>query len=169
LFIFPAEKADDLNSEQIKSLQDQVASISGDLKRQQFEQQHQQPTFNTLMTKRAIGKLKKKLDEEKAKLTLKSSCFKLIIQTQHRSSITNGLLMSNLATSFNNLTNLSNITTSPSPASSSSSSLSVMSSPVQPTHSGLSKDEHYTFLFTSDYERREWLEELNGAIYACNS
>jgi hypothetical protein len=35
--------------------------------------------------------------------------------------------------------------------------------------SGLSsKNETFQFLFTSDFERTSWLEEINGAIYACN-
>ena len=27
--------------------------------------------------------------------------------------------------------------------------------------------EQYVFLFTSDFERIAWLDEINGAIYAC--
>ena len=30
-----------------------------------------------------------------------------------------------------------------------------------------SKYEKFQFLFTSDFERTSWLEEINGAIYAC--
>ena len=34
--------------------------------------------------------------------------------------------------------------------------------------SGLSsKYDKVQFLFTSDFERSSWLEEINGAIYAC--
>ncbi len=153
-----------------------MATLTGDLKRhQQNEQQFNQQTLNTLISKRATVKLKKKLDEEKAKLTLKSSCFKLIVHTtHHRISST----ISSLTTSFNNLANLTNTTLSPaalSPSSvngsssTSSSSLSVLgtSSSGSGRDTSQLKDEHFVFLFTSDYERLEWLEEINGAIYAC--
>ena len=38
----------------------------------------------------------------------------------------------------------------------------ISSSPSSNSHS-----EHYVFLFTSDFERNAWVEEINSAIYAC--
>ena len=56
--------------------------------------------------------------------------------------------------------NLTGTNSSTAPLSTSTSSIAG---------SGLSsKVETFQFLFTSDFERSSWLEEINGAIYACN-
>lgn len=66
----------------------------------------------------------------------------------------------NLHGSFANLTgnNLMNTSTS---------SISSVNFRSPSSSSSSAKIESYQFLFTSDFERNSWLEEINGAIYAC--
>ena len=54
-------------------------------------------------------------------------------------------------------------------SASSSNSQACTFSPVHPLSSYSASVYTFVFLFTSDFERNAWLEELNGAIYACKS
>jgi hypothetical protein len=63
----------------LKNLRDEVATLSGDLRRHENDQS----TSSTV--KRSTVKLKKKLDEQQTELQLKLSNFKLIVRYNHAS------------------------------------------------------------------------------------
>lgn len=124
-------------------------------------------------------KIKKKLAEHENELTLQSSRLKLIIRANPHlnynastiSSLTTGvrsnLFNSHLTSIGNSMTNVSlsghgsfNGFTSNFAGSTNNLSASHNSS------SSSTNNSQYVFLFTSDYERIAWVEELNSVIFA---
>lgn len=134
-------------------------------------------------------KIKKKLAEQENELTIQSSRLKLIVRSNpHSSSTSNNNLMPTsgffannaaIAAISNSMTNLANLS-GKSQGTSNSTALSNHhhhhhnqnvhhhSLGSQTNNSGAGMPSSFnTFLFTSDFERIAWLEEINGAIYAC--
>ena len=177
LEIFTEDYKSAKSENELKHMRDEVVSLRGNLKKQTEEN----------ASARNQQKIKKKLAEQENELTIQSSRLKLIIRanpllspsaTSNSSSNSSsslgtggfsGSLVAALSSSMNNLANL----TTSSLASNKNNSHHhqhhnyhqsphpVSSSPTQHTSNS------HVFLFTSDFERNAWLEEINGAIYAC--
>lgn len=160
---------------ELRHLRDEVVSLRVNLKKKTEE--------NT--SARDQQKIKKKLVEQENELAIQSSKLKLIVRANPLLSSSNtsnsssnsssslgaggfsGSLVAALSSSMNNLANLT--TSSLASSKNSSHHHHHPSMGAHPTSS--SPIQHFSnthvFLFTSDFERNAWLEEINGAIYAC--
>lgn len=157
---------------EINNLRNEVASLTGDLKRKN------ETNENSSQNRR----LQKKLNEQQAALTLQSSSLKLIIRNNHRSltqSSTQSIIAQNVSSNPITKSGLYNIANANQTLAVSMSNLAGLGnnqtnnlmnssvSSISNSDRGSSKDEKFTFLFTSDFDRISWFEEINGAIYAC--
>ena len=93
----------------------------------------------------------------------------------------NNLFSSHLTAIGNSMTNISlisgqnqsnkhtnnHLNNNPNNLSTSQISYSSISSSNNNNNTSHSSNSQYVFLFTSDFERTAWLEEMNSAIFAC--
>jgi hypothetical protein len=166
---------------EIRHLREEVLSLRGDLKRQ---------SEGGNSSSRNQQKIKKKLVEQENELAIKSSRLKLIVRSNpslslvsstHSSNISStsssGLFSSNsaFAAFSNSMSNLANLNHKSINQNSNSNNISLNHHYQQPNssswpantsnNSANNPSQNFIILFTSDFERNAWLEEINGAIH----
>ncbi|RNA41980.1 breakpoint cluster region [Brachionus plicatilis] len=184
LEIFTDEYKSAKSENELRHLREEVVSLRGNLKKQTEEN----------ASARNQQKIKKKLAEQENELAIQSSRLKLIVRanpmlcssfasnssSNSSSSLGaggfSGSLVAALSSSMNNLANL---TTSGLAGGKNNSHHHHHHHHLQHHQHHTSMGSHPTstspiqnlsntheFLFTSDFERNAWLEEINGAVYA---